>query len=71
MISKNFKIAIKLAGIPAWKIAYEVGVHPNVLLKILTGALKVKPGDERVLKVAKILRIEPEDCFDSNPLEPF
>ena len=66
MISKAFKIAVKFANIPAWKIAYKAGVHPNVLSKIMTGVVRVKPGDARVLRVARILELEPEDCFEIN-----
>jgi hypothetical protein len=65
MISKKFKIAVKLADIPAWKIALQAGVNSNVLSKIMSGALRVKPGDSRVLKVAQILKLSPGDCFET------
>jgi hypothetical protein len=64
MISKNFKIAVKLADIPAWKIAIQAGINPNVLSKIMSGALRVKKGDQRVLKVAQVLELDPKDCFE-------
>ena len=65
MISRDFKIAVKLAEIPAWKIATQAGINPNVLSKIMTGALRVKPGDQRVLRVGKFLGLKPEECFET------
>lgn len=65
MISKKFKIAIKLSDIPAWKIAYMAGVNPNVLSKIMSGALLVKPGDARIVKVANVLKLSETECFEN------
>jgi hypothetical protein len=65
MVSSRFRAAVKLADRPAWKIAYEAGIHPNVLSKIMSGATKIKEGDERVIRVGNIIGLEPEDCFDN------
>jgi hypothetical protein len=64
MVSKDFKVAVKLAEVPAWKIAFRAGINPNVLSKIMSGALRVKQGDEKVLRVAAILGLSPERCFE-------
>lgn len=64
MISREFKIAVKLASEPAWKIAAKVGVNPNVLSRILTGALQVRPGDERVRKIASVIGLSIDECFE-------
>lgn len=66
MISKKFKIAIKLSDIPAWKIAHEAGIHPNVLSKIMSGALMVRPGDARVVKVGQVIGLNEKECFEAN-----
>ena len=66
MISRKFKIAIKISDIPAWKIAYKAGVNPNVLSKIMSGALRVKPGDMRVINVGKLIGLDAEECFEAN-----
>lgn len=66
MISRKFKIAIKISDIPAWKIAYMAGVNPNVLSKIMSGALRVKPGDIRVINVGKMIGLDAEECFEAN-----
>ena len=65
-VSKAFRAAVKLADRPAWKIAYEAGIHPNVLSKIITGAVKVKRGDPRVLRVAHVLGLKPGECFEED-----
>ena len=64
MVSREFKAAVKLAEVPAWKIALQAGVNSNVLSKIMSGALRVKPGDERVIRVAAVLGLNPERCFE-------
>ena len=63
-ISNKFKIAIKLSDKPAYKIAQEVGMDPNVLSKMLCGIIKVKRNDKRVLRVARVLGLKPEECFE-------
>ena len=64
MVSNQFKIAVKMAETPAWRIAFQAGVHPNVLSKIMSGAVVVKYGDECVIRVGKILNLSAEDCFE-------
>lgn len=65
-LTREFKIAVKLADRPAWKIAMEAGINPNVLSKIMTGALKVKEGDPRVLRVGHLLGLRPDECFEKS-----
>jgi len=62
-VSKKFKASIKLADIPAYRIARQSNVNPDVLSKLMTGALYVKKGDERVIRVAKVLGLDPSKCF--------
>jgi hypothetical protein len=66
MISRKFKIAVKLSDIPAWKIAYKAGINPNVLSKIMSGAFRVKPGDIRVINVGQVIGLGAEECFEAN-----
>jgi len=63
MVSNKFKIAIKMAETPAWKIAFTAGVHPNVLSKIMSGAVRIKHGDARVIRVGEVLGLSEKDCF--------
>jgi hypothetical protein len=62
-ISRKFIVAVKLADRPAYRIAIESGLHPSVLSKIMTGAERVTPNDRRVLAVARVLGLRPEECF--------
>ena len=63
-ISKKFYEAVKLADKPGYKLAWKAGIHPVVLSKILHGYDQVKRNDERVLKVAKVIGLKPEECFE-------
>lgn len=65
MISNDFKIALKLADEPAYKIAQRAGVDPNFLSKAIRGIIKVKPGDVRLIKVGKVLGLDEEGCFEN------
>jgi hypothetical protein len=68
MISRNFRIAVKLSELPAWRLAMNAGINPNVLSKIMSGALRVKPGDERVIKIGRAVGLNPEECFSEQTL---
>lgn len=63
-VSKRFIEAVKLANRPAYKIAWEAGLHPVILSKILHGYDRVWPNDRRVIAVAKVLNLKPDDCFE-------
>ncbi len=67
MLSEKFKIAIKMSETPAWKIAYAAGVHPNVLSKSCQGQCRIKPGDDRVIRVGgEIVGLSAEQCFQDD-----
>lgn len=63
MISRKFFEAVKLAPIREYRIAQQADLHPSTLSKILNGVEKVKSGDPRVIRVAGILGLQPDDCF--------
>ena len=62
-ISREFIAAVKLAGRPAYRIALEAGLHPSTLSKLMSGAEPASLNDRRVLAVARVLGLRPEDCF--------
>ena len=62
-VSKKLIAAIKLADQPAYKIAQKAGIESSTLSKLLHGNGKVWPHDRRILAVAKVLGLAPEDCF--------
>lgn len=66
MVSRKSIIAVKMSKTPAWKIAYAAGIHPNVLSKIISGAVRIQPGDARVIRVGEILSLSADQCFDDD-----
>ena len=66
MVSRKFKIAVKMSETPAWKIAFAAGVHPNVLSKIMSGAVRIKTDDTRVIRIGAILGLSKKECFEEN-----
>jgi hypothetical protein len=63
MISRQFKIALKLNARPQYRIAHEAGVNPVILSQLITGYATVKKGDERIVRIGKILGLKPDECF--------
>lgn len=63
-ISDAFRAAIKLSDTPAYRIAQQVGVDQNFLSKVIRGIIQIKPGDERVLRVGKVLGLDALECFE-------
>ena len=63
-VSRKFFEGVKLADKPGYQLAWRAGIHPVALSKILHGYDRVKPNDRRVLAVAAVLGLKPEDCFE-------
>jgi hypothetical protein len=64
-VSQKFFEAVKLANRPAYKIAWEANLHPVILSKILHGYDRIWPNDRRVIAVAKVLGLNPDECFET------
>jgi len=64
-ISQTFIIRLKLHSEPAYRIAQMAGVNPTTLSKLINGAEPIRPADDRILRVGRILGLEPEEVFDS------
>lgn len=67
MISRRLREAVKLSDLRAYEIAHRASMHPSTLSRILIGIEDVRPGDPRVNRIAKVLRLRPEDCFEPPP----
>ncbi len=65
MISKTLRNAIRLSDLRSYEIAHRAGIHPSTLSKILCGIERADPGDPRVIAIARVLELSPEDCFES------
>ena len=63
VVSQKLIAAIKLNPSPAYKIAWEAGVNPTTLSKLIHGIEKPKLNDPRIVKVGKVLGIPAEECF--------
>lgn len=65
-VSQKFRAAVKLSSRRAYVIAQQAGLDPSVLSRILNGIDVVKPGDPRVLRVAAVLGLRNDECFDDD-----
>ncbi len=64
-VSQTFIIRLKLHSDPAYRIAQMAGVNPTTLSKLINGAEPIRPDDDRILRVGRILGLEPDQVFDS------
>jgi hypothetical protein len=63
MISLKLKAAVKLSPLRQYQIAIEAGVHPVTLSQILSGYLRPKSMDKRVVRIGRVVGLRPEECF--------
>ncbi len=68
--SQQFLIRLKLHESPAYKIAQEAGINPNTLSRLINGIDPVKPRDQRIIAVGRILGVPAGECFDEPTSEP-
>ena len=65
-LSNLFLEKLKLSSIPAYKLAWRAGLHPNTLSKLTTGYLRPRRNDKRLLKLGKLLGLKQSQVFESN-----
>jgi len=65
MISKKFRDAVKLDHRKQYVLAWEAHVNPTTLSQILTGYIRPKYDDGRVLRIGQLLGLRPEQCFEN------
>ena len=65
MFSEKLMAKIKLSDIPAYKIAQQAGLNPCTLSQLMRGIIPLKPNDERVIAVGRVLGIPESECFDN------
>lgn len=63
-ISRQFLIRLKLHELPAYRIAQQAGVNQNTLSRLINGIDPIKPRDERIIAVGKIIGLRPAECFE-------
>jgi hypothetical protein len=64
MVSRVLKEAVRLSNLRSYQIAHSADLHPSTLSRIICGIERVKPGDQRVVRLAKVLGLREEDCFE-------
>jgi transcriptional regulator with XRE-family HTH domain len=64
MVSRKLIEAVKLSDLKGYEIAHQAEIHPSTLSRILNGIEDVKPGDPRVLRIAKVLGLKLDECFE-------
>ena len=65
-LSRKFIEALKLGEKPAYKVAWEAGVHPVLLSKLIHGYEKISPNDSRVIAVGRALGLQSDQCFEKD-----
>ena len=63
-VSRRLVAALKLAEVPAYRIAQRAGFHPAVLSRLIHGAEPVRENDPRILRVAKLLKVPAGEAFE-------
>jgi len=63
-ISRQFRLAVLLSDLKAYQIAQRAGLHPSTLSRLINGIDRLRPNDQRVVAVGRVLGIQPEDCFE-------
>jgi len=64
MVSKRFVAAVKLSPLKSYEISLLAGLHHTTLSKLVNGIERVKLGDQRVIRVGRVLGLSPEECFE-------
>ena len=65
--SRELVVALRLSERPQYSIARKAGIHPNLLSKLIHGIEIIRPNDDRLIAVGKVLGIPPEKCFEPPP----
>jgi|APSaa5957512535_1039671.scaffolds.fasta_scaffold308258_1 hypothetical protein len=65
-ISKHFKNALKIHETPVCKLAWEIGVTPNILYHLLNAHQLLLFEDERLLKLADKIDYPRSEVFKKN-----
>jgi hypothetical protein len=63
-VSRKLRNAVRLSDLKVYEIGHLAGLHPSTVSKLIHGAELPKPGDRRVLAIAAVVGVPPEECFD-------
>lgn len=65
MLSAKFLAALNAATLPKYKIARLAGCNPVTFWKLTSGFQEPRHNDERLIKVAKLLGLRPDEVFET------
>lgn len=65
-VSREFLIRLKLNPEPAYRIAQRADINPTTLSRLINRIEPVRPNDQRILRVAKILGLAAEETFEQD-----
>lgn len=65
MVSQKLKNAVKTNLEPAYRIAQKANLSQSMMSQLLNGIVDVKPGDERVIRIGRVLGLEESECFET------
>jgi hypothetical protein len=63
MVSKKFRDVVRLHPKKQYELAWKAGINPSTLSQIMTGYIRPRHGDERVISVGKLVGLNPDECF--------
>ncbi len=63
MLSKKFIERLKLWPEPQYRVAIQAKIHPSLLSKWVIGAQPIAAGDDRAIRVGKILGLKLNEIF--------
>lgn len=65
-VSEELRLAVakaRVSGLRQYHMALTIGCHPSTLSALLSGALPVQEGDERIVRLGAALGVPRERCF--------
>jgi transcriptional regulator with XRE-family HTH domain len=57
-------LAERARGVRQYEIARKADLHPTVLSAIASGAIPIRATDPRIARLADVLGVSVDDCFD-------
>ena len=67
-LSEKFIVKLKLDDRPQYR-AQIAKVNANTLSKLVNGAERVRPLDNRIIAVGSVLGLSPAECFETSTAE--
>ncbi len=65
--SRILRVAVKGHELKGIEIARKAKVHPVFLSRVICNSIRLKAGDKRVLRIARVVGVRPEECFTEDP----